>query len=927
MRCVHVSGLVLVCAVMTLSGRAPGQPAAPPTPAKYRVQLRYEINAPRDPHVAFYDAMIQHLQALGFEFTPPLDRHPDTDREDPNKNQIVGLLPSGNVLNLFRNPSVAAVLLMPADYKVPDAPDKLVGVRLQLAPGLTGGRTLELAQQARVILRDLGFQEAVGYDHHGYLGRPFSRLVGTIPAGHVEDLLKDLRNQPSGWFSPRVARSDLPTPLRNLNPILITEVLPSFEPVVEPPLPPVRGDENLDKISADLWEVVKDKTATRVRLEVVLGFVPGPDDTEWNNRLLGAAPDFLIDGRLGQMVEGTAPANQVPNLAGLLEVSAVRLPRPPRVQVDRALKIAADNDRALRQSGLQDAHKRGFRGQGVRLAIVDTDFRGWEALVKDKKLPANTRLIDLTRVHNRNLRPTPYAGAATSVGHGVPCAEAAALAAPAAELTLVRIGGFAPLGMQQVARDIHGDFMNNNLMFRRDELISRKAQLGRDRAALMEEHKAMLENFDDYSDLEAEYGYLGAVRGWLFNPRVLHRQRMEYQDRMEGEFEEFAARFQRIVDDLRSLKGIRIVANPLVWNDGYPLGGTSALSRRFDALPGGTLWFQAGGNTRGQCWTGLYRDRDGNGVMEFAAPTTPLPKGRWTSELHCLGWQPYGGDRVADLPAQARLRVSMQWREPHDPAYFARPGREDLYRKPLANLRLVLLRQRDPDGKKVAADEFDVAARSWALPQRLDNEPTFGTYEQDFEFTIAQPGRYALRLERQLDARWVLLADSATGNPFMGKEEGLAPSGIRPLAAPALPALEKNWELKPRLFVEVTDDASHARGRPVFLDFPTDLGTVGVPADARGVITVGAADLNDRLEPYSAAGPPANLELFRKPDVFAYDSLRLTNGGAFGTSVSTAFAAGMAATLMSSKISRDGTVQYIRSRAGYVMRMPRAQAP
>ena len=42
----------------------------------------------------------------------------------------------------------------------------------------------------------------------------------------------------------------------------------------------------------------------------------------------------------------------------------------------------------------------------------------------------------------------------------------------------------------------------------------------------------------------------------------------------------------------------------------------------------------------------------------------------------------------------------MQWCEAHDPEFFERG--EDLYREPLADLRLLLLRQRDPSGIKLA---------------------------------------------------------------------------------------------------------------------------------------------------------------------------------------------------------------------------------
>ena len=87
-----------------------------------------------------------------------------------------------------------------------------------------------------------------------------------------------------------------------------------------------------------------------------------------------------------------------------------------------------------------------------------------------------------------------------------------------------------------------------------------------------------------------------------------------------------------------------------------PTGGLTvqeerALSRYFDDRPfRAALWFQSVGNTRGQSWAGLFRDVDGNGVLEFAAAgpdskdgmSRPLP-GRWTSELNFLSWQPHDG--------------------------------------------------------------------------------------------------------------------------------------------------------------------------------------------------------------------------------------------------------------------------------------------
>ncbi len=61
--------------------------------------------------------------------------------------------------------------------------------------------------------------------------------------------------------------------------------------------------------------------------------------------------------------------------------------------------------------------------------------------------------------------------------------------------------------------------------------------------------------------------------------------------------------------------------------------------------------------------------------MEFASPLQPLPKGQWTTELNFLAWQPYGKAQTADLPAGTPLRITLQWREPHDPDYFPRPAK------------------------------------------------------------------------------------------------------------------------------------------------------------------------------------------------------------------------------------------------------------
>ncbi|HYT95070.1 MAG TPA: hypothetical protein VEL76_40510, partial [Gemmataceae bacterium] len=193
---------------------SPAQPAAPAPPARYNALLRYRITSARDQHVAHYDAMIAHLQKLGFEFDPPLDTFPETDREDRSKNTLTGTIAPNQILKVFGNRHIETLLLTRLPLK--DLPTLAgpIKVRLELAPGFTPGRQHELAKQARLLLETLGFRESVGYDHRGYTGRPHTRLVGTIPGKNLTTLLKDLRQQLGGWFGPRIAAQDLPSPLR-----------------------------------------------------------------------------------------------------------------------------------------------------------------------------------------------------------------------------------------------------------------------------------------------------------------------------------------------------------------------------------------------------------------------------------------------------------------------------------------------------------------------------------------------------------------------------------------------------------------------------------------------------------------------------------------------------------------------------------------
>ena len=67
--------------------------------------------------------------------------------------------------------------------------------------------------------------------------------------------------------------------------------------------------------------------------------------------------------------------------------------------------------------------------------------------------------------------------------------------------------------------------------------------------------------------------------------------------------------------ELKNLRDVRIAASGLVWADGFPVDGSSALSRYFDDKPfKSALWFQSAGDTRGQAWSGPKNSAKFRGV-------------------------------------------------------------------------------------------------------------------------------------------------------------------------------------------------------------------------------------------------------------------------------------------------------------------------
>lgn len=861
--------ILAFAAVLLLNASALAERIAPAPPADYDVQVRYRIRAGSQQRIEQFRAMVKYLESIGFKRIVSEDPN---EPADTNAERLYGSLPSSRVAELLKEPHIREVLLTPAGYRLPEDPEKRVLVQLKLVETLSTNRQRELYFQSLAKLAQIGFVEKVGYDHER-----FTRILGTMPSGDVPILLGDLRAQPAGWFVSDTPIENLPDPIQQISPIRIVEVLAEPAGVAEsvdvppPPAPPA-GQEFLAKIAPDLRRAAAAEAAEApIRMEVVLTNVPAQNDNSWRN-ILSSQSNLVIEGRLGPVVSIVAPATAARALAALPEVATVRPPRSANLQSAR-LPAATGGDlgsAALAASGLQRLHNLKFRGAGIRVAVIDTDFAGAQG-----KLPTNTPVIDLTATRNYTILPDAVPEGSEQ-GRGTRLALAAKLAAPEAELVLVRVDPAAMYQLYVVSRYIHGDATRSDALASRfRELSSDGDQLRHQRNLLTEERKALQAVFDQ------DEQYVQKRKSLDERTAALAVEERKLLERLN--------RFYAIETALVDLRKVNIVVCPLSWDEGYPVDGSGPLSRYLDdtfygrprpkmigqlSAPKSTaLWFQSTGNTRGQAWGGPLIDTDRTGVFHFAPAGAKLPEGRWSRDLNFLAWQPTNGERSFDLPAGGRIRIVLQWTEAHDPTLSNQPG-PDPYRRPLANLQLLVLRQRDPSGKNVGSDDFNVVARTDTLPQLIERRPNWATYEYLLEFAAESEGRFALRLE------------------------GTVPPFIRPPSVASVPAIEKTWESHARIFVSTVGQSSP--GRVVIGDFQSGLGSLGAPGNALLPRTVGAANSQGERQPYSAGGPPAGQALLVKPTFLTFDELPIPGTSAsVGTELATAFAAGMYASMMS----------------------------
>ena len=327
---IAVVALVAIVLLGGLDTRA--QIKTPKPPDSYNVQIRYRIQADRNERVLQFDEMAKFFAGLGFKETETDES--DLAPFDPTADHMEGTIPSKNARDLLRDRRVQTILLTPAGSKLPENADEPVHLRIQLSHSHD---QIALFKQVNIALATLGFRRDLGIDTQN-----FTVTKGNIAAGKVTTLLKDLRQQPSGWLLPEVAQDlysrlpdgtltpNLVRPFADNVPVRVVEVLGT--PEMAPPivaLPPIPADQSyLEKMTADLRRRLAEEGARDkpLRLEVVLATTPSEIDREWRVPLarFGAS----IEGRVGSVVTVLVPKGALAeSIAALPDVAAVRLPR------------------------------------------------------------------------------------------------------------------------------------------------------------------------------------------------------------------------------------------------------------------------------------------------------------------------------------------------------------------------------------------------------------------------------------------------------------------------------------------------------------------------------------------------------------------------------------------------------------------------
>ncbi|QDU19979.1 hypothetical protein [Urbifossiella limnaea] len=845
--------------LLVLPSVASAQVVYPAVPEKLAVEFRYRITADRTERVRQFRAMEATLKDAGFVRDTTGELEPELDVFDPTAERMRGTLPATGFAKLQGDPRIKTILFRPADFAVP-GPEQRVAVRLALATGFTPGQQQRFHGQTVAHLARIGFTELVGYDPQG-----FTIVRGDLPAGNLFRLVKDVRNEPSGWFAADAAEVELPVPLRDVNPVRLVQVLNVADPApyAAPPVAPNRA-----AFTPDLRAVLDNMAAAGqpLRVEVVTDRVFDTGDidrlrtklmTEYSRVLPNPTtkrPELApatVEGSVGHVLTlRFVVASDLERFAAEPGVVYVRLPRAATETAAPApagAPAATAPDAALRATKLDAFHKNGFLGDGTKVIVIATDFPGMKAT------PGVT-LLDLTAELSPDVEPAPSADATESAGTAA--ARAARLAAPKAALVLVRVDPASLFQVVTVARFARGDATFSDAMQSRIvELTLRTEELKkRNTEAVLEYRTATANNSDDDRAVARRDAATKALNDLIAE---------------EAATSKAIARATALQRSMEALAGATVVVNTLAWDAGFPMDGLSALSQYVDTGYAGDavaepisrsatrprlsprpVWVQAASPAVGSVWGGPFVDADGNAHAEFAPPGVPLPKGEWTRELNFLASRAADGTVTPTLKAGTKLRLTVQWRETHDSAGYG--GTAAVF-----PLTVRVFQQLDPAGKVRASDELKEVARPVGGPYRLVAEPTYGIYEQVVEFAVPEDGRYAVMLDGQelYDAR--------------------------------LPALRRHLQVNPRVLAEFVG----APGRPVFASFAPPAGGVGMPADSRSAVTVAATGGPQLI----GAGP--GVALLVKPDLFADGTV---GGAVRGNAVAAGFVGGGLAAMVGS---------------------------
>lgn len=873
---------VLLVAGGVASATTPAEPPRvrePARPETVEVHIRYRIRADRDERIRQFRALERHLAGLGFVDA----RKDDPDRElevlDPTAERLNGTIPSARVLDILDDPRVQTILFAPPGYPYPDTGQAPVPVRVVLRSGLLPNEQQLLHAQVLGQLERLGFREALGYDTRGY-----TQLKGFLPYRNLSRLVRDLREEPAGWFLPDVPPERLPRPLADRNPVRWVEVMPpaSVVPPYEPPaVPPVQA-----RLTPDLRAVLADpaRRESPVRVDVLfarplegqtdalrsrlaVAFPPSPRRGADGNIIVG--PDGLpvmtegatLEGAIGNLavIRFDRPAD-VERFAAEPDVLSIRLPREA---AETVAPIPAPGRPApaadvLRASGLQALHERGYTGRGVKVVVLGTDFTGAEALI-GSALPNGTRIVDLTSELNSDVRPLPGDPRRAGLGTGV--ARTVARAVPDAELVLVRVDPGSLFQLADVLRSAGGEAGYSEAMRSRLAALARRsAELTRRKTEAVEEYRKAFGDATDDAPAAARRDRAKRLLDTVIAEQAELRLRVERFNALQKATAE-------------ALAGARVVINTLVWESGYPLDGLSDLARTLDRLatplpprvvrpvvrPADAprppvVWVQAASTAGPAVWGGPFIDANGDGMLEFAPPDAPLPPDNWNRGLNFLGLHVPDGTTSPELPAGTRLRFVMQWREPLDPNL---PSVD----RPLFPVVLRVFRQIDPAGEKIPSDEMAEVARSAGGPYPLLLTETLVVYEQILEFVVPEAGRYALVVAK-----------------------GYEPEAL-------LPGLKRQAEIYPRVVIE-TLSAQLGGPRVVFRSFVTPQAGVGLPADATGAVTVGVPRAGE------LTGGGTGLALRSKPDLYGPESVEVGGPPLRGTGIAAGYVGGLAAALV-----------------------------